>query len=60
MKTSFFVLRHKVSALVIHIGLAIMPNSIYKRELLRRMWELRWEIEEAVDSYNKENNNGNK
>ena len=58
MKTFAFVMRYKISALLIHVGLNIMPDSAYKRELLRRMWELRWEVEAAIDNFNKENSNG--
>lgn len=36
-----------------------MPDSSYKRELLRRMWELRYEVEMAIAIKNKENADGN-
>lgn len=60
MHTFLFILRYRISSILIHIGLNVMPDSAYKRELLRRLWELRYDVEAAIDNYHKqmENTNG--
>lgn len=56
MKRFIFLTRYVISANMINLGLIIMPESAYKRELLRRLWELRVDVEVAF--VNKENEDG--
>jgi hypothetical protein len=44
---------------MINLGLIVMPQSAYKRELLRRLWELRMEVITAVENYKNGENDGN-
>jgi len=55
MKERWFIFRYYVSMILIHTGLNVMPDSAYKRELLRRLWELRTDVEVAL--YNEEHKN---
>ena len=55
MKTTIFMIRYYLASNLINLGIIIMPDCAYKRELLRRLWELRVDIEVAIN--NKENEN---
>lgn len=57
MKVFIFTTRYRIASALINLGILAMPECEYKRELLRRLWELRVDIEMAV--MNKENDNGN-
>ncbi len=57
MKQFIFILRYNISAMLINLGLIVMPESAYKRELLRRLWILRMEIITAVENYKNGENN---
>ncbi len=59
MKQFIFILRYNISAFMINLGLIVMPQSAYKRELLRRLWELRMEVITAVENYKNGENDGN-
>ena len=59
MKQFIFILRYNISAFMINLGLIVMPQSVYKRELLRRLWELRMEVITAVENYKNGENDGN-
>ena len=41
--------RYQLARGCIHFGLAIMPNSRYKHELLAALWALRWKVEAEVE-----------
>lgn len=59
MKQIIFILRYNISAILINLGLTLMPQSAYKRELLRRMYELKMEVISAIENFKKENTDGN-
>lgn len=40
-------LRYNIARTLIHVGLWIMPDSRYKRDLLELLWMLRAKVEEA-------------
>ena len=54
MKIEWFIWRYKIASFLINLGINVMPDSEYKRELLRRLYELRVDVEVAV--MNKEKN----
>lgn len=55
MKQTLFIIRYYFASNLINLGILVMPESAYKRELLRRLWELRVDVEVAL--WNKENEN---
>ena len=54
MKVFLFTLKFRIAATLINLGIMLMPDCIYKRELCQRLIDLQIEIVNQFDEENED------